>query len=221
MNISHFLKACTNESILQTIKQDLLDEFPCYFYMKDNHGKYLAGNNRILKDIGFNTLTDLLTATDFDLCQRDTAQTLIANDNIVKSLTHPKIFIEPIEFQNNKKVTSISYKLPLYSKCKRIIGIMGLSFVNDQYDTLMMSPNLVAQSTQSLQYSVVSPLTKRETQILHFVAGGKTARDIAEIFSLSRRTIEHHIENMKQKLGVQTKSQLIQYAQEYIFLCEK
>lgn len=52
-------------------------------------------------------------------------------------------------------------------------------------------------------------LTKRENEIGYMISEGKTAKDISEIFSLSSRTVEHHISNMKEKFNVRRKSDLI------------
>ncbi len=49
-------------------------------------------------------------------------------------------------------------------------------------------------------------LTVRETEVLVWVARGKTNRDVAEILGLSPRTIEKHLEHIFIKLGVETRT---------------
>jgi DNA-binding response OmpR family regulator len=49
-------------------------------------------------------------------------------------------------------------------------------------------------------------LTARETEVLSWIAKGKTNRDIAEILSLSHRTVNKHLEHIYQKLGVETRA---------------
>ncbi len=49
-------------------------------------------------------------------------------------------------------------------------------------------------------------LTTRETEVLSWIAKGKTNRDIAEILSLSHRTVNKHLEHIYQKLGVETRA---------------
>jgi DNA-binding NarL/FixJ family response regulator len=41
--------------------------------------------------------------------------------------------------------------------------------------------------------------TKRENEILHYLLKGYTAKNIARALFISKRTVEHHIENMKHK----------------------
>lgn len=49
-------------------------------------------------------------------------------------------------------------------------------------------------------------LTPRETEVLAWVARGKTNRDIAEILGMSHRTVNKHLEHIFEKLGVETRA---------------
>lgn len=55
-------------------------------------------------------------------------------------------------------------------------------------------------------------ITKREQQILNYVATGKTSAQIAESLSLSVRTVESHRYNIMQKLGINNAARLVRYA---------
>jgi DNA-binding response OmpR family regulator len=50
------------------------------------------------------------------------------------------------------------------------------------------------------------PLTPRETEVLSWLAKGKTNRDIADILGMSPRTVNKHLEHIFEKLGVETRS---------------
>ena len=50
------------------------------------------------------------------------------------------------------------------------------------------------------------PLTAREAEVLYWVIQGKTNPDIAEILSLSPRTVHKHLEHVFEKLGVETRT---------------
>ena len=52
-------------------------------------------------------------------------------------------------------------------------------------------------------------LTPREIEIMTYSANGKSAWDISKILSLSENTINEHIKNVCQKLGVYNKSHAI------------
>lgn len=49
-------------------------------------------------------------------------------------------------------------------------------------------------------------LTPREAEVMHWVTMGKTNRDIAEILSLSPRTVNKHLEHIFEKLYVETRT---------------
>lgn len=49
-------------------------------------------------------------------------------------------------------------------------------------------------------------LTPRETEVLAWIAKGKTNRDIAEILGMSPRTVNKHLEHVFEKLGVETRA---------------
>jgi DNA-binding NarL/FixJ family response regulator len=49
-------------------------------------------------------------------------------------------------------------------------------------------------------------VTDREAEVLLWIARGKSNRDIAEILSLSPRTVNKHLEHVFEKLGVETRA---------------
>ena len=49
-------------------------------------------------------------------------------------------------------------------------------------------------------------LTPRETEVLSWVAKGKTNRDIGDILGMSPRTVNKHLEHVFEKLGVETRT---------------
>lgn len=51
-----------------------------------------------------------------------------------------------------------------------------------------------------------TPLTPRETEVLSWIAKGKTNRDIADILGMSPRTVNKHLEHIFEKLGVETRT---------------
>ena len=49
-------------------------------------------------------------------------------------------------------------------------------------------------------------LTQREAEVVLWIARGKANRDIAEILSLSPRTVNKHLEQIFSKLGVENRT---------------
>lgn len=55
-------------------------------------------------------------------------------------------------------------------------------------------------------------LTDRERQVIRLIAGGKRTREIAELLSLSHKTIEKHRTTLMRKLGLRNASAVAAYA---------
>jgi DNA-binding CsgD family transcriptional regulator len=49
-------------------------------------------------------------------------------------------------------------------------------------------------------------LTRRETEVLAWVAEGKTSAEVASILGIGRRAVEKHLERIYPKLGVETRT---------------
>ena len=52
----------------------------------------------------------------------------------------------------------------------------------------------------------VECLTAREREVLQWLSGGKTDRDIADILGISPRTVHKHLQRIYEKLGVETRT---------------
>jgi two-component system, NarL family, response regulator NreC len=60
----------------------------------------------------------------------------------------------------------------------------------------------------------VTELTPRELEVLKLVALGHTNRQIAEHMVISTKTVESHKANIKEKLNIHKRSELVRYAME-------
>lgn len=81
----------------------------------------------------------------------------------------------------------------------RSLGRAGL----DETMLLLQRLDVAAAAESRLETAALTP---RETEVLSWVAKGKTNRDIAEILGMSPRTVNKHLEHVFQKLGVETRS---------------
>ncbi len=58
-------------------------------------------------------------------------------------------------------------------------------------------------------------ITPREHECLELIAHGYTMKNAAKRLEISHRTVEQHLRNIKEKLGVSTKNQLVEVWHEY------
>lgn len=78
------------------------------------------------------------------------------------------------------------------------------------FEDLYIKHNLVRKSVTTLLPH--KNLTKREQEILAHVVSGARNREVAEILSISVKTVETHKTNILSKLGIKNTTALIRYA---------
>lgn len=67
----------------------------------------------------------------------------------------------------------------------------------------------------------LTPLTRREMEILAYLAGGKTNQEIAEACTLTLNTVKKHVANILAKLGVANRTQAVLLARRSGWVAEK
>jgi DNA-binding NarL/FixJ family response regulator len=58
----------------------------------------------------------------------------------------------------------------------------------------------------------LDPLTPRELEVVKLIAEAHTTAEIAELLTISRKTVERHRENVMRKLGMRDRVELTRYA---------
>jgi two-component system response regulator NreC len=98
-----------------------------------------------------------------------------------------------------------------------LIAAIHSVLLDDLYVHPRMIRALLAQPEPSKApaASPVELLTPRETDILRLLVQGYTNRQIAEVLSLSIRTVEGHRGNLTEKLGLHSRVELVRYAREH------
>lgn len=56
------------------------------------------------------------------------------------------------------------------------------------------------------------PLSIREREVLRLIAEGKSSKEIANLLSISIRTVHHHRDNIMSKLDIRNTAELVKYA---------
>jgi DNA-binding NarL/FixJ family response regulator len=102
--------------------------------------------------------------------------------------------------QSAHALTEISIQMP--DRGRLVARHMGQSGMSESMLVLHME---LAQAGTAIRQPDV-PLTPRETEVLSWIAKGKTNRDIGDILGMSHRTVNKHLEHIFEKLGVETRS---------------
>ena len=82
----------------------------------------------------------------------------------------------------------------------------------DTFVTPALAGELLSRGRPRTQGSEGPSITPRQREILELLAGGRSAKEIADILSISTRTVEFHKYQMMQAWGVQNSAELVHFA---------
>jgi DNA-binding NarL/FixJ family response regulator len=101
-----------------------------------------------------------------------------------------------------------------------LLQAIRAAMVGDIYVHPTMTRGLLRQppATQRRRGTPAPALTRRETEVLRHLARGNTNRQIAGLLGLSPRTVESHRANLMGKLGLESRVELVDYAEEHDLL---
>jgi len=95
----------------------------------------------------------------------------------------------------------------------RMRSLLDLQFDRSCYDALVVSltNGYFTKSTASKRQQLGN-LTEREAEVLRLLAQGKSNPQIARTLSISRKTVEHHLTHIYNKIGVSCRTAAVVYA---------
>lgn len=155
----------------------------------------------------------------YDLLQKyNTAQAI---DFISKEKDYYEVFCfsfpsahyDPINTIINNLENFKRFTLHFKDHTKRLLSLLDKSkiILPETMRGIDFSNPALANTEMLSKYNFANKsFTKRETDILHHLMRGQTARRIGEKLNLSKRTIEAYLANMKYKMNVSSKAELIE-----------
>lgn len=115
------------------------------------------------------------------------------NELVIES-GHAMQFFNKINYKNSYLLL-VTIKAPTYDDKGKINGVFGISQIISTSTIKETSPH--------------HKISDRERQCIFHLVKGKTTTQIAESLGLSQRTVESYLDNIKNKLGCNSKSMLI------------
>ena len=82
----------------------------------------------------------------------------------------------------------------------------------ERYVHPSLGARLVAAEAEERKRAEADPLSEREREVLRLLALGHTNQEMAKMLYISVRTAETHRAHIMQKLGLQTRAELVRYA---------
>lgn len=190
----------------------------CVYFLNTESQSQLI-NDSGLEACRFNSLKEAKGKSMYDVASYETAKKIV--DTHVRTMASQTIQFteEDIFRRDDYYFQTLTSLFPRYNDENKIAGILGCSIVVGTHslpESLTAIYHL-AYRTEENFFPVIPPfhirenffLSKRETQCAILLIRGKTAKEIAKFMNLSFRTVEHHIEHMKNKFGATTRSELI------------
>lgn len=200
--------------------QDIIDHIPSSIAWKDNDLKYLGANKSLINSMGFKDAKDLIGIDDKQLTLNPELLDLFIQQDLSVLSGNTIEIIHTLDNSENDQ-TYLLKKNPLRDEHKNIIGIIFLCTPWPQNHLLALLKQIdqkyVSLPNDTTHYSIDANhnpvgLSTRELECLFLQLRGKTAKEIAEILKLSKRTIEYYIDNLKTKFGCLNKTELLMAA---------
>lgn len=184
---------------------------------KDINSVITKCNDAFMDYLGVKSKDKILGKTDFDFCWAEYAPTYRQHEIDALSGNHYSTII-PMKNYKGDLLLFLHTKTSIKDKKGHITGILAqaIEILNPNIYEFISTLNKVSEDKAPVysigKKNVDIPLTQREEECIFYLLQGKTAKSIGEILSLSRRTVEYYIENIKSKFGCSTKMELIDKA---------
>ena len=160
-------------------------------FIKNLKGHYLWANQFFInKSAGLCSLHDIYNKKDHHFPWHEYASELLTNDEKLVDQRNPISAYETITRHDGTAIRIVSKKSPLYDKHMQLVGLLGISVE-------LPNPLLCGR------------LTPREYEVGRLLCEGLTDKQAAKVLAVSPRTIEAHINNVKQKLNIKSRAKLI------------
>lgn len=186
--------------------------------------QYCYATDQSMTQAGYNNVDCFLGTTVFDLktpVVEIAGQVDMINREII-AIQSPIIIFDICEYTNGLE-SMLTVKSPHYVNGD-LVGVATYGYLLDKkvlsdyiISLYLSSQRLNIQKKFSgICYRVVEyysdfDLTNQESKILFLLGHGKSRKNISEMMSISPRTTEFHIENIKNKFNLKNKEQVIEF----------
>lgn len=177
-------------------------------------------NQQCLDYTGFKKASDLEGKTDSDLVWSQYAEIYHQHESdALQSIVYGAI--QPSIDKDGRFFLFFNNKYPWRNEHGRLLGVFchaqeitSMAFLKKIYQ-FSLGDELNLKNPYAAYHPLLDVITNREAEVLFFVVRGKTAQAIGDRLCISKRTVEHHIDNLKAKFACQNKAELVAYALQH------
>ena len=204
------------------ISSNIINNLPGFCFWKDTDLVFQEANIQLAEAAGFRSPEQIQGVIDDNLPWAEYMHIYNADDR--EAIEGGVVTrLEPLSLADGNTIWTRVIKQPHLDVDGNIIGVFGFSVpvldeeilsqshLLDRFDYFFRGESL------STGYRIVEKfpffnLSVRESECLFYLMRGKTAKEIGVKLSLSPRTVEAYIENIKMKMGCMLKGDLIERA---------
>jgi len=204
----------------------ILSSLPGAFIWKDKNLLYQAANLNIATNFGFKSIEEMVGLTSYDIrCAAvEYAHQFLKNDREVIRDGKNLQTIDVHEFSDNKIKMFFGERTPLLDKSGKISGVLyqaievypktllELTTQLGKLNEKIHPENNLGKGYRFLIKESVDEFSVRELEVLFYLLRGKTAKEMAKILGISFRTVEFHVNSIKNKMQCNTKNAVIEKA---------
>jgi DNA-binding NarL/FixJ family response regulator len=92
--------------------------------------------------------------------------------------------------------------------------LAGQIFISDRMATKVMAK--IVQGSGEGEHSAIESLTDRELEVFELIGNGHATRDIASRLHISTKTVDSHREHIKEKLQLDSATDLLKHAIQWV-----
>jgi DNA-binding CsgD family transcriptional regulator len=215
-------EAYSNKLSHELMLKNVLD-YPMNVYFTGFNHHIVKVNPFVQEILRSNSISNYVGKCFETITTKKSAYQLRIHDEAVMQSRRTLFFDEVHTSHDDKPVANyFSIKTPWYDEYNNIIGIFGCAInlntpaFTQSFEYLfklrLLSSTLLTNSTPPIPTNRIIDgiyITKRESEILYHLVAGKSAKQIGIALTISARTVERHIENIKIKFNAHTKMDLL------------
>lgn len=192
------------------LDKSLLDHMPGHIGWKDVNCSYQGANKALLKYKG---VKDITGKTDEELSPASVEDNRVFREQDLSVLKGDKI--STVHRDSKTNTIFLLEKSPIINQENTIIGLIYYCRPWHKADVFHILSQLDNKLDLGIQNYTLGhhhnkfKLTERECECVFLLIRGKTAKEIAGLLSLSKRTVESYIENIKNKMNCQNKVEIL------------
>jgi DNA-binding CsgD family transcriptional regulator len=195
------------------INAQILDQNNLYLWAKDKNYKYLYCNENYARAAGLDSPGQIVGMSDDNMPWRELADFFRQGDHDVFQ-GKIRVNVPETEIMVDRRADILVSESQLLDKNQRCIGLAG-SFID------ITGLNIIKKTgyynAKKRRYYLGNELgniwlTPREVEVLKNLLLGYTVKHIGHLLKISHKTVEGYIENLRNKLNVTSKNEVISTA---------